>query len=102
MEVSWLLVQQIASMVLMGLAGYGVGKLKLITGEQSRVLSCMCIYLAVPCSLMTSFNTAMEADKLTGLLLALGLAGLFAAAGALGLIRPASAVTEYAGRSRRP
>ena len=47
-------------MVLMGLAGYGVGKLKLITGEQSRVLSCMCIYLAVPCSLMTSFNTAME------------------------------------------
>ena len=67
MEVSWLLVQQIASMVLMGLAGYGVGKLKLITGEQSRVLSCMCIYLAVPCSLMTSFNTAMEADKLTGL-----------------------------------
>ena len=59
MEVSWLLVQQIASMVLMGLAGYGVGKLKLITGEQSRVLSCMCIYLAVPCSLMTSFNTAM-------------------------------------------
>ena len=76
MEVSWLLVQQIASMVLMGLAGYGVGKLKLITGEQSRVLSCMCIYLAVPCSLMTSFNTAMEADKLTGLLLALGLAML--------------------------
>ena len=72
MEVSWLLVQQIASMVLMGLAGYGVGKLKLITGEQSRVLSCMCIYLAVPCSLMTSFNTAMEADKLTGLLLAAG------------------------------
>ena len=76
MEVSWLLVQQIASMVLMGLAGYGVGKLKLITGEQSRVLSCMCIYLAVPCSLMTSFNTAMEADKLTGLLLALGAAVL--------------------------
>lgn len=66
MEVSWLLVQQIASMVLMGLAGYGVGKLKLITGEQSRVLSCMCIYLAVPCSLMTSFNTAMgggQADR---------------------------------------
>ena len=76
MEVSWLLVQQIASMVLMGLAGYGVGKLKLITGEQSRVLSCMCIYLAVPCSLMTSFNTAMEADKLNGLLLALGAAVL--------------------------
>ena len=39
-------------------------------------------------------------DRLCALamLLALGLAGLFAAAGALGLIRPASAVTEYAGR----
>ena len=39
-------------------------------------------------------------DRLCALamLLALGLAGLFAAAGALGLIRPASAVTEYARR----
>ena len=39
-------------------------------------------------------------DRLCALamLLALGLAGLFAAAGALGLVRPASAVTEYARR----
>ncbi len=93
MEVSWLLVQQIASMVLMGLAGYGVGKLKLITGEQSRVLSCMCIYLAVPCSLMTSFNTAMEADKLTGLLLALGSAAPPALPGAQWLDEPERART---------
>ncbi len=102
MEVSWLLVQQIASMVLMGLAGYGVGKLKLITGEQSRVLSCMCIYLAVPCSLMTSFNTAMEADKLTGLLLALGAAVLLHLLylALNGLMNRAG--TDLPRRSRRP
>ena len=43
MEVSWLLVQQIASMVLMGLAGYGVGKLKLITRGAEPGCSPACV-----------------------------------------------------------
>lgn len=71
MELSLKLVQQIVSMVLMALAGYGLGRLRLVTGEQSRVLSCVCVYLVVPCCMITSFNVPLEQEKLAGLLLAL-------------------------------
>jgi len=56
MELSFLLVEQILSMVLMALAGFVIGRLKLVTEEGSRALSCVCIYLVVPCSLITSFG----------------------------------------------
>lgn len=76
MELSILLLEQIISMVLMALSGFALGRMKLITGEQSRVLSCVCVYLSVPCSLISSFSTKLETGKLTGLGLGLAAAML--------------------------
>lgn len=75
MELSFLLIQQIISMVLMTLGGFVLGRTKLVTGEQSRVLSCVCVYLVVPCCLITSFSGSRDLDKLSGL--ALGLVSTF-------------------------
>lgn len=63
-------------MVLMALAGFVLGRMRLITGEQSRVLSCVCVYLSVPCSLIASFSTKLDTEKLAGLGLGLAAAGL--------------------------
>lgn len=71
MELSFLLMQQIVSMVMMGLAGYILGKSRLVTAEQSRVLSCVCVYLVVPCCLITSFSSKRDLSKLSGLALGL-------------------------------
>ncbi len=71
MELSFLLVQQIVSMVLMGLAGFVLGRVKLVSVEQSRVLSCVCVYLVVPCCLITSFSGKRDMEKLMGLALGL-------------------------------
>lgn len=71
MELSFLLLQQIISMVLIALSGFVIGRLKLVTGEQSRVLSCVCVYLVVPCCLITSFSGKRDLEKLAGLALGL-------------------------------
>lgn len=72
MELSILLLDQIVSMVLMALAGFALGRMRLITGEQSRVLSCACVYLSMPCAMIASFSTTLDPEKLAGL--GLGLA----------------------------
>ena len=56
MELSLLLLEQIAAMVVMAFAGFVLGKTKILTGENSRVLSLACIYLVIPCSLSTPFK----------------------------------------------
>lgn len=76
MELSILLLEQIISMVLMALAGFVLGRMRLITGEQSRVLSCVCVYLSLPCSMIASFSTTLETEKLAGLGLGLAAAVL--------------------------
>ena len=76
MELSILLLEQILSMVLMALAGFMSGRMKLVTGEQSRVLSCVTVYLCMPCSMIASFSTRLEAGKLAGLGLGLAAAVL--------------------------
>jgi hypothetical protein len=62
-------------MVLMALAGFVLGRAKLVTGEQSRVLSCVCVYLVMPCSMIVSFSSKRDLNKLLGLGLGL-VAGL--------------------------
>lgn len=76
MELSILLLDQIISMVLMALAGFILGRMRLITGEQSRVLSCVCVYLSLPCGMIASFSTTLEVGRLIGLGLGLAAAVL--------------------------
>lgn len=67
MELVFLLVEQISSMVLMVLAGFVLGRKGLITVEHSRVLSCVCVYLVIPCSHIYAFTYEYDLDKLSGM-----------------------------------
>ena len=67
MEMSLMLLEQILAMVLMALAGFAAAKLRLISGEESRVLSQISVYIVAPCSLIDAFQTEFEAEKLTGI-----------------------------------
>lgn len=65
------LIEQILSMVLMVLAGFILGRLGIITSEQSRVLSCVCVYLVVPCTRIQAFLVERDMDKMAGLAIGL-------------------------------
>ena len=41
-----------------------------MNGDESRALSCVCVYLVVPCSLLNAFQTAYDPAKLEGLAIA--------------------------------
>ena len=74
MELSFLLMQQIISMVLMALTGFVLGRKKIVTGEYSRALSCVSVYLVIPCNLIISFVGSEHGEKLLGLGLSLVIA----------------------------
>ncbi len=71
MEISILLMKQIAGLVLMGLAGYAVRKTDIISHEGSRGLSAVCVYLCTPCAIFLSFQTHMTKERLGGFFYAL-------------------------------
>lgn len=71
MQLSFLLMQQIVSMILMALAGYALGRTKIVTGENSRALSCVSVYLVIPCNLIISFISNKDSERLLGLGLSL-------------------------------
>ena len=67
MELSLMLMGQIAAMVLIVLAGYLITKLGLMDGEQSRVISRVVVYVIVPCTLLNAFQTEFEVEKVEAL-----------------------------------
>jgi len=75
MEMTMTLIGQILAMVLMALAGFIVGKARLLTEGECRGLSKACVYIIVPCALVDAFRTPFDAGKLAGL----GMAALMAA-----------------------
>lgn len=87
MEIGMMLVNQIAAMAIMVLAGFGLAKRGLLTGEQTKVISAVLLYVIIPCSLIDAFNTRFEPEKVQGMLVSLLLAvavfALFLAVGTL-------------------
>lgn len=71
MEVSILLIQQIAGLVLMGFGGYCLRKTGAISHEGSKGLSAACVYLCTPCAIFLSFQTDMNGERLGGFFYAL-------------------------------
>lgn len=71
MELSYLLLQQILGMVLMALLGFAAGKTGIIKGQQSRVLSCLTLYIMTPCNLIVSFSSKRDLERLEGLFFSL-------------------------------
>ena len=71
---SLLLFQQIAQMFLALLMGYAVVRCGLMKSSDSKVLSVLSLYLIFPCVVINSFQIEATADRLQGMLLALGAA----------------------------
>jgi len=71
-----MLINQIMAMALMVLAGFVLAKKKLLTGEESRIITKALVYVIIPCSLIDAFGTDFDADKLEGMIVGLLLAVL--------------------------
>ena len=70
MEISLLLMQQIAELFLMILMGYMIVKTGLLKGEDSKVISKIVLYLIIPCVIINAFQVDYTSEKVQGLLLA--------------------------------
>lgn len=71
MELSILLAQQIAGMLLIVLAGYGIMRFRLVDEEALQPLIRINIFLICPCAVFHSFKADFSMTRLTGFLLAL-------------------------------
>lgn len=70
MEISILLMKKIAQLFLMIFLGFLLVKSKLLSSKDSRALSCVTLYVVIPCVIVDSFQVTYTPDKMQGLLLA--------------------------------
>lgn len=69
MEISLLLMEQIAELFLMILMGYIIVKTGLLKGEDSKVISKIVLYLVIPCVIVNAFQVDYTSEKVKELLL---------------------------------
>ena len=69
MEISILLMEQIAELFLMILMGYIIVKTGLLKGEDSKVISKFVLYLVIPCVIINAFQVDYTSEKVKELLL---------------------------------
>ena len=74
MEVSVLLMQQIAQLFIVLLMGYIVVKTGLLKASDSKVLSVVFVYLVMPCVVLNAFQIDDTPQIRTGLLYSMGIA----------------------------
>ena len=68
MQISLLLMQQIAQLFLVLLMGYAVVKTDLLKASDSKVLSVVFVYLVMPCVVLNAFQIKDTPEIRTGLL----------------------------------
>ena len=71
MDISILLIEQIAQLFMMIFMGYLIVKMGLLQDTDSKVLSKIVLYLIVPCVIINAFQVDYTPDTINGLLLAL-------------------------------
>ena len=69
MEISILLMEQIAELFLMILMGYIIVKTGLLKGDDSKVISKIVLYLVIPCVIINAFQVDYTSEKVKELLL---------------------------------
>ncbi|MGI6181339.1 MAG: AEC family transporter [Agathobaculum sp.] len=74
MEISLILMREIAQLFLLLLMGYVLVKLKLLRPEDSRSLSVIMVYAITPCVIINAFQVEYTPDVLNGLIFAFALA----------------------------
>ena len=67
MELSILLIQQICQLFIMIFFGFLLVRGRVLTAENSKVLSILLLYVACPCAIINSFMIDFTSDKLIGL-----------------------------------
>ena len=80
MEISILLMEQIAELFLMILMGYIIVKTGLLKGEDSKVISKIVLYLVIPCVIINAFQVDYTSEKVKELLLVFAASVLLQAA----------------------
>ena len=80
MEISILLMEQIAELFLMILMGYIIVKTGLLKGEDSKVISKIVLYLVIPCVIINAFQVDYTSEKVKELLLVFAASVLLLAA----------------------
>lgn len=70
MEISLLLIQKIASLFLIILAGWTLVKTGLLKSKDSRTISVLSLYMIVPCTIISAFEVECTPDVRNGLILA--------------------------------
>lgn len=76
MQISLLLIRQIAVLFLMILMGFLLVKAKLLKASESAPLSRIVLWLVLPCVILDAFQVPYTPEKIHGLLLAFAAAGL--------------------------
>ena len=74
MQISLLLMQQIAQLFLILLMGYAVVETGLLKASDSKVLSVVFVYLVMPCVVLNAFQIKDTPEIRTGLLYSMGIA----------------------------
>ena len=80
MMISYLLGKQIAAMLLMVFMGFAIVRMKLLSAQDSRVLSAVALYIICPCMMLDAYQLDCTPERMQGLILSLA-----AAAFALGI-----------------
>ena len=70
MELSILLMEQIAKLFIMIFMGYAIVKMGFLKDEDSKVLSTLVLYLIVPCVILNAFQVDYTPENVSGLMLA--------------------------------
>ena len=71
MNISILLMEQIAQLFLMIFMGFLIVKMKLVRDDDSKVLSKIILYLIIPCVIIKAFQVDYTSETVRGLLMAL-------------------------------
>lgn len=64
MEVSLLLIRQIAELFFMLLMGFIIAKIRFLSEADSKVVSKLVLYLVMPCSILNAFQESFSKEKL--------------------------------------
>ena len=81
MMISLLLGKQIAAMLLMVFMGYAIVRAKLLSPQDSRVLSAVALYIICPCMMLDAFQLECTPERVHGLMLSIGAAAFALALG---------------------
>lgn len=81
MMISLLLGKQIAAMLLMVFMGYAIVRAKLLSPQDSRVLSAVALYIICPCMMLDAFQLECTPERVHGLMLSVGAASFALALG---------------------